>query len=281
VLVDRLIADRNPGRQDASFLNGVGAVWSYDVHKSGAGYAASTGDRAATGFLIDRCHVLTNRHVVYAGNGDGGDGDAATDPTLPRRVTFAVGQTSSDKDRGALQGLKFLLPGTVIASGDTLIVDGRVRNPAEDWALLSLQSNVDASIPALTIGVAEPAQLPPHLPLSSAGYPSDHRMRRGDGFKLKDLWRSEGEVVEVVSIAIVPGGSAGALIGTTLQTTPGSSGGPVFGDFGGRPHLVIGIVQSIQGNGLDATESTPNVELLFTAGTLARIAAAAARNPCS
>ncbi len=212
--------------------------------------------------------MLTNLHVVNAG-------DAATDTQFPRRVAFAVGQTSSDKDRGALQGLKFLLAGSVIARGDTLIVDGRVQNPAEDWALLSLQSNVDASIPAMTIGVAEPAHLPPHLPLSSAGFPFDHRMRRGDGFKLKDLWRAEGEVVEVVST-----GSSGALIGTTLQTTPGSSGGPVFEEFGGRAHLVIGIVQSIQGNGLDATKSTPNVELLFTTGTLARIAAAEARNPC-
>jgi hypothetical protein len=64
VAKDRLHSKNNPYREDDSFLNAVGAVWSYGISKSAAGYDAATGDDAATGFLIDRCHVLTNMHVV-------------------------------------------------------------------------------------------------------------------------------------------------------------------------------------------------------------------------
>jgi hypothetical protein len=267
-VVDRLDADQNPGRLDESFLNAVGAVWAYGIDKSGAGYAASTGDRAATGFLIDRCHVLTNMHTVY-------DDAVVMDPALARPVAFAVGQTQTDRDRGALQGLKFLLTGTVVAHGDSLIVDGLVHNPADDWAVIRLASNVDGSITPMTIAAVEPAQLPKHFALSSAGYPSDHRRQRGDGFKLKDLWRSEGEVV-----AVTPVSSTAALIQTTIQTTPGNSGGPIFGDFTGRPHVVMGMVQSLRGNGIDVSDSAPNVQLLFTAGTIARVDAARIQTPC-
>jgi V8-like Glu-specific endopeptidase len=268
VVADRLQLKRTSSQRNDSFLNAVGAVWAYGIDKSGVGYAASTGDRAATGFLIDRCHVLTNMHVVY-------DDPVVVNPASAHRVAFAVGQTESDRDRGALQGLKFLLPGTVVAHGDAVIVDSLIHNPADDWAVIRLASNVDSTIIPMTIEAVDEAQLPKHLVLSSAGFPSDHRMRRGDGFKLKDLWRSEGEVVGVAQVS-----SSAALIQTTIQTTPGNSGGPIFTDFNGRQHIVIGIVQSIRGNGIDASETDPNVELLFTASTIARIAVAQAQDRC-
>jgi V8-like Glu-specific endopeptidase len=268
VVVDRLDAEKNPRHRNDSFLNAVGAVWSYDVDKSGAGYAASTGDRPATGFLIDRCHVLTSMHVAYTD-------DLVVDPPLTHSVAFAVGQTESERDRGALQGLEFLLQGTVVAHGDTLIIDGAVHNPADDWAVIRLASNVDGAITPMTVDAVDLAQLPKHLAVSSAGYPSDHRAHRGDGFKLKDLWRSEGEVAEVSRVS-----STTALIQTTIQATPGNSGGPIFGDFNGHQHVVIGIVQSIRGNGIDVSESEPNVGLLFTASTIARITAAQAQDRC-
>ena len=267
-LADRLDKGRNPNHRDDSYLNAVGAVWPFPVAKAGAGYPASTGDRAATGFLIDRCHVLTNLHVAYA--------DAVVvDPPLGHPVAFAVGQTESDRDRGALQGLKYLAAGTVIAHGDTVIVDGLVHHPEDDWALIRLAASVDPTITPMTIAAVDLADVPSGAKLSSAGYPSDHRSRRGDGFKLKDLWRSEGEVVEVSGVNWVA-----ALIQTTIQTTPGNSGGPLFGDFAGRAHLVIGMAQSLRGNGIDASASTPNVQLLFTANTIERITAAQVQNPC-
>jgi V8-like Glu-specific endopeptidase len=268
VIVDRLQSKNNPSHRDGSFLNAVGVVWAYGISKSGAGYAASTGDRAATGFLIDRCHVLTNMHVVY-------DDTVVVNPPVPHPVAFAAGQTESDRDRGALQGLKFLLQGMVVAHGDSLIVDGLVHNPADDWAVIRLANNADSAITPMTIEAVDEAQLPKYLALSSAGYPSDHRTRRSDGFKLKDLWRSEGEVV-----GVTPASSTAALIETTIQATAGNSGGPIFGDFNGHQHVVIGIIQSIRGNGIDVSENEPNVGLLFTASTIARISAAQAQDRC-
>jgi hypothetical protein len=120
----------------------------------------------------------------------------------------------------------------------------------------------------------DPARLTPDADLRSAGYPMDHRERRADGFKLKDLWGSEGRVV-----AVVPAGT-GALLETTIQTTPGSSGGPVYGDFGGRQQVVIGMVQSIAGNGIDVSARTPNVQILFTPVTFGEIARAQTHDPC-
>ena len=245
VAKDRLHSRNNPNHEDDSFLNAVGAVWSYGINKSGAGYDAATGHDAATGFLIDRCHVLTNMHVVYTD-------DLVVDPPVGRPVAFAVGQTDGDKDRGALQGLKFLIQGTVIAHGDAIIVDHVVRNPDNDWAVIQLAANVDGAINPMTIAAIDFARLPAHVTLSAAGFPTDHREPRGDGFKLKDLWGSDGQLVGVVSVS-----TAGAFIHTTIQTTPGNSGGPIYGDFNGRRHIVVGMVQGIRGNGIDVSESMP------------------------
>ncbi len=273
VLADRLDPRQNPGHRDYSFLNAVGAVWPYPVHKTGtvrktgAGFAASTGEQAASGFLIDRCHVLTNMHVVY-------DDELVVHPALERPVAFAVGQTESAQDHGALQGLKFLRQGIVIAHGDALMIDGMIHNPSDDWALILLDGNIDGSIAPLDIGAVEPTQLPRGFAVSLAGYPSDHRERHGDGFKFKDLWLSAGALVDVTV-----GDWTAALIRTTVQTTPGNSGGPLFGDFNGRP-LVIGLAQSLRGNGIDASDSSPNVQVLFTARTLRLIAAAETQYPC-
>jgi V8-like Glu-specific endopeptidase len=268
VAKDRLHSGNNPNHEDDSFLNAVGAVWSYGIDKSPAGYDAATGHTAATGFLIDQCHVLTNMHVVYTD-------DTVVDPPVGKPVAFAVGQTEGEKDRGALQGLKFLLQGRVVARGDAIIVDHVVRNPDNDWAVIQLTANVDGSIAPMTVAAMDPAQLPTHVTLSAAGFPTDHREPRGDGFKLKDLWGSDGRLVEVVSVS-----TAGAFIQTTIQTTPGNSGGPIYGDFNGRRHIVVGMVQGIRGNGIDVSESMPNVQVLFTPSTIAKITAAVAQTPC-
>jgi V8-like Glu-specific endopeptidase len=268
VAKDRLHSKNNPNHEDYSFLNAVGAVWSYGIDKSAAGYDAATGHDAATGFLIDQCHVLTNMHVVYTDH-------VVMDPPVGSPVAFAVGQTEGDKDKGALQGLRFLLQGVVVAHGDTIIVDHQVQNPDNDWALIQLAATVDSTITAMTIAAVDLAQLPAHFMLSAAGFPTDHRTRRGDGFKLKDLWGSDGQVVGVVSVS-----TTGALIQTTIQTTPGNSGGPIYGNFNGQKHIVIGMVQSIRGNGIDVSDSMPNVQVLFTPSTVAKITAAEAQTPC-
>jgi V8-like Glu-specific endopeptidase len=268
VAKDRLHARDYSNREDDSFLNAVGAVWPYGVNKSAVGYDAATGRDAATGFLIDQCHVLTNMHVVYTD-------PMVIDPPVGKAVAFAVGQTEDGKDRGALQGLKFLIQGTVTAHGDTIILDRVVHNPDSDWAVIRLAANVDRTITPMTIAAIDLDQLSTHSTLSAAGFPTDHRQPRGDGFKLKDLWGSDGQVVGIVSVS-----TAGALIQTTIQTTPGNSGGPIYGNFTGRKHLVVGMVQGIRGNGIDVSENAPNVQVLFTPSTLAKITAAQGQTPC-
>jgi V8-like Glu-specific endopeptidase len=268
VAKDRLHSSNNPNHEDDSFLNAVGAVWPYGISKSAVGYDAATGHDAATGFLIDQCHVLTNMHVVYTDY-------TVVDPPIGKPVAFAVGQTESDKDKGALQGLKFLLQGTVIAHGNTVILDHVVHNPDNDWAVIQLANNVNSSITPMTMAAIDPAQLPAHFTLSAAGFPTDHRETRGDGFRLKDLWGSDGQLVGVVSVS-----TTGAFIQTTIQTTPGNSGGPIYGDFNGQKHIVVGMVQGIHGNGIDVSESMPNIQVLFTPSTIAKIAVAEAQTPC-
>jgi V8-like Glu-specific endopeptidase len=262
VIRDRLHPRNNRDHGDYAFLNAVGAVWSADITRAAVGYSASTG------FLIDRCHVLTNMHVVYTD-------DVVINPSIGQAVEFGVGQTEGEANRGALQGLKFLLSGEVVAHGDSIIVNHLVHNPDNDWALIQLAANVDDSIRPLTIGTVDGAQLPKNRRLSIAGFPADLRLRRGDRFELKDLWESDGQVVGVVWAS-----TASAVVESTIQATRGNSGGPLYGDFNAQKHVVIGMAQSISGNGIDVSESSPNIQVLFTPDTLARISAAQVRTPC-
>lgn len=262
VVIDRLHARNNRDHEDYSFLNAVGAVWPGDIQTSAAGYMASSG------FLIDRCHVLTNMHAVYTD-------DLVIDPSAGSYVSFAVGQTEGDGNRGALEGLKFLLGGVVIAHGDTVIVDHVVHNPENDWALIRLAANVAANIKPLTIASVDAAQLPKNRQLSIAGFPADRRSLRGNRLHLKELWGSDGELVRVVWAS-----TAGAVIESTIQATRGNSGGPLYGDFDGQQHIVIGMHQGIRGNGIDVSEDMPNIQILFTPVALANILAAQARTPC-
>jgi hypothetical protein len=262
VVRDRLHPADNPDHEDDSFLNAVGAVWPDDIPRSAAGYMASTG------FLIDRCHVLTNLHAVYTD-------ELVVDPAAGKRVSFAVGQTEGNVNGGALQGLKFLLDGVVIAHGDAAIVDHFVHNPENDWALIRLSANVDGAIRPMTIAAVDPAQLPTNRRLSLAGFPVDRRTGHGDRLDLKDLWGSDGKVVRVVWAS-----TTGALIESTIQATRGNSGGPLFGDFDGRRHLVIGMHQGIRGNGIDVSEDRPNIQIFFTPGVVAGIRSGEDRSPC-
>jgi V8-like Glu-specific endopeptidase len=259
---DRLDARNNRNHEDYSFLNAVGAVWPEDIDESAAGYMASTG------FLIDRCHVLTNMHTVYIE-------DPVLNPSIGKSVSFAVGQTTGYGNAGSLQGLKFLLTGAVIAHGDSIIVDHLVHNPENDWALIRLEANVDDSITPMTLATVDIAQLPKDRRLSIAGFPADLRRVRRDRLDLKDLWGSDGAVVRVVWAS-----TGGALIESTIQATRGSSGSPLYGNFDGQI-IVIGMHQGIRGNGIDVSEEIPNIQIFFTQAVLTSIRNAQGRTPCT
>jgi V8-like Glu-specific endopeptidase len=263
VVKDRLHAGNNRNREDDSFLNAVGAVWPADIDKSAAGY------RASTGFLIDRCHVLTNMHVVYTD-------DIVMHPSIGNAVVFGVGQTEGAGNRGALQGLRFLLNGVVVAHGDAIIVNHLVHDPANDWALIRLAANVDGAIMPMTIAAVDVAQVPKYSLISTAGFPSDRRELRGDQLELKDLWGSDGRVV-----AVVPASTVGAVIESTIKGTRGNSGSPLYADLDGHEHSVIGMFQGIRGNGIDVSENAPNRQILFTPAMLGGIRAAQQSTACT
>jgi V8-like Glu-specific endopeptidase len=262
VVRDRLHASNNRDREDYSFLNAVGAVWPGDIDKSAAGYLASTA------FLIDRCHILTNMHTVYTD-------DLVVDPAVGKSVSFAVGQTEGYGNKGALQGLKFLLAGVVIAHGDAIVMDHVVHHPENDWALIRLEDNVDDSIKPMTLAAVDIGRLPKNRRLSIAGFPADLRTMRRDRLGLKDLWGSDGDVVNVVRAS-----TAGAVIESTIQAVRGNSGSPLYGDFDGQ-HIVIGMHQGIRGNGIDVSEDMPNIQIFFTPVILTSIRAAELRTPCA
>ena len=262
VVRDRLHSRNNPDGADYAFLNAVGAVWPEDIDRAAAGSSASSG------FLIDRCHVLTNMHVVYPN-------DVVVNPELGKKVEFAVGQTEPGPVRGALLGLRLLRNGMVVAHGEAVVLDRVVYRPEEDWALIKLTADVDDAITPLSLAAIDHTQLPNGRQVAAAGFPADHRLHNGDGFNFKDLWGSDGEVVGVTETS-----TGAAVIQTTLQVTRGSSGGPLYMDVDGRQHLVIGMVQGFSGNGIDESVSAPSRQLLFTPGTLARIGAAEAASAC-
>jgi hypothetical protein len=262
VVRDRLHAENNPHREDDSFLSGVGAVWPADLRAAAAGW------RASTGFLIDPCHVLTSQHGL-------GTAGVGANSAAGGRVAFGVGQTPRDIDAGALLGFAVVIDGRVIATGGASIVHHAVVYPARDWALIRLTAPVGDAIAPLEIHAvaADLGAIPRNL--AAAGYPTDHRSLRPVRAQLKDLWGSDGVVVDVLQDE-----TGAALIGTTIQATRGQSGGPVYGDLDGRRHLVIGMIQGYPGNGIDAGAAAPNIELLFTQPTLSQIESARSSTPC-
>jgi hypothetical protein len=261
-VLDRLNPDNNAHRQDYAFLDGVGAVWPETLGRTAIPYDASSG------FLVDRCHVLTTLHGVYPD-------DPGAQPALGKAVSFGVGQTATETSRGAARGLRFLIEGIVVAHGETTVIDREVQDPAADWALIQLKDHVDEGIPALPMLASTPESWAPGTVVTAAGFPADHRAFRADGFNFKDLWGSVGTVADVRAT-----GTVGAIAETTIQATRGMSGSPVFTSVGGAAQVVIGMVQSIRGNGLDVSAQRPNVEVLFTPALLEEIKRAIKRTPC-
>jgi V8-like Glu-specific endopeptidase len=116
------------------------------------------GDKLATGFLVDECHVLTVQHAFGEDKSPVG-----------REVVF--GALITDAEHWTWSW------GTVIAAGG---LERRSSDydkaRAADWALLRLRQCLGATLGYLRLASADPAQLPE---LESAGYPSDRTWANG------------------------------------------------------------------------------------------------------
>jgi len=70
------------------------------------------------------------------------------------------------------------------------------------------------------------------------------------------------------------------LLESTLQTTVGMSGGPLYSGDDPQALAAIGMIPGSRGNGIDTSAAVPNTQLLFTAGLIAQIRSSMARTPC-
>lgn len=98
--------------------------------------------------------------------------------------SYAINPATSDRDDPCvLQGLMILRTGMVVAHGDTSIVDHLVHDPGGDRALIHLPTNVDSSIPPVSLSAIDPGLPPRQASLWAAGYPADLRHLRDDGLE--------------------------------------------------------------------------------------------------
>jgi V8-like Glu-specific endopeptidase len=114
-------------------------------------------DKLATGFLVDKCHVLTVQHAF----------GEAQDP-VGREVVFGV--LIVDEQHWTWSW------GKVIATGGLERQTAYDSARAADWALLRLRKCLGATVGYARLVPADPSTLPE---VQSAGYPSDRKWTQG------------------------------------------------------------------------------------------------------
>jgi V8-like Glu-specific endopeptidase len=116
------------------------------------------GDKLATGFLVDKCHVLTVQHAF---------GDERT--PVGREVVF--GALIVDEQHWTWSWGK-----VVAAGGLEQHASDYDSARAADWALIRLRKCLGATVGYVSLVSADPGSLPD---LQSAGYPSDRKWTQG------------------------------------------------------------------------------------------------------
>ena len=122
------------------------------------GIVESSRRRYGSGFLIDHCHVLTARHVIGDGDGDG---------IIGRHIRFRLQPTTAATSANSS-------PGTVIAAGAHVVRRGDYSG---DWALIRIARCLGARFgyyPIASQGfysLGGSARLRPGL--TAMGYPRD------------------------------------------------------------------------------------------------------------
>ena len=127
-------------------------------------------DKLATGFLVDKCHVLTVQHAF----------DETRTP-VGREVVFGV--VILDDQHWTWSWGK-----VVAAGGLERHASDYESARAADWALLRLRTCLGETVGFARLVAADPAKLPE---LQSAGYPSDRQWTKG--ITLDPACRMHGE----------------------------------------------------------------------------------------
>ncbi len=203
----------------------------------------------ATGFLVSRCHVLTNFHVVYP--------DAKTKGIEKnKRVNFSVGQPASpNKSRDKSASFQFVdVSGTVIAARND-------DNNATDWAVIKLDQRIGETIKPLPIlQIARPSMYISDndgrpLKLVTAGFPAD-KTRMGQN--LSRLWGD----VNCMSWGL---GHLGDLQ-VTCQSKSGQSGSPIIYESEEETYYALGMIAGIKYISEDLAASNNGLSGKITSG---------------
>ena len=182
-----------------------------------------------TGFMINECLMLTNKHVIGAGKN-----------IIGNSVDFHAGQSVTDRSKS----FEYKVQGTVVASGNQ---EGeRSDDITEDWALVKLNKSVGEKIGFTKIGFAEVEDAKDECEsLEIAGFPADK--------DYKNLWW-QGDC------KLFPETSGPSAFNIGCPITPGNSGSPLICKRKNKPNLAIGIAtQSAIKN-----ENTQSYALNFT-----------------
>ena len=183
-------------------------------------------DRVATGFLVDRCHVLTVQHAFFESR-----------PARGRKAVF--GTAMSDGTHWTASW------GTVVAAGTMQSSKTYDQLRATDWALLRLRDCLGTIFGFVDL---VPASVDDIGEVKSAGFPFDRRERPG--------------VTLDPSCRVV--GARSALWLNDCAALSGSSGSPIFSEAssGGRALKVYAMQSAafgLIGDSLEAGPSHANV----------------------
>jgi V8-like Glu-specific endopeptidase len=183
-------------------------------------------DRVATGFLVDRCHVLTVQHAFLESR-----------PAIGRKAVF--GTAMSDGTHWTASW------GTVVAAGTMRPSETYDQLRATDWALLRLRDCLGTTFGYVELVAASAAEIGD---VKSAGFPFDRRERPG--------------VTLDPSCRVV--GARSSLWLNDCAALSGSSGSPIFTEAGsGGRALKVYAMQSaafgVVGDNLEAEPTHANV----------------------
>jgi len=263
----------NPGGNDFTFLNAVGVVLTIT---NGKDIDSNGNVHMGTGTLIDRCHVLTAKHMAYRI-------PFPATPPLGQPVKFYAGQNEQNEE---LSGAQFEYNGKVIGYGSYDPTSDKPGGMAGDWTVIRLSTNASPSLAAIPVenafgSVRSPGRVINRvLPILIAGYPRDKSLKDATHM-YGHLWITPPGMIYRVWVL---GDTGEGLASHNMMETEGNSGGPILAALEPGKYRVIGLVQGHSlddpGEGLTPGEKNPNYVVILTATVIERINKLVAQTAC-
>jgi V8-like Glu-specific endopeptidase len=226
--VDQRI-DLNRNSPEYKQLNAIGVVTVPSVKAFG------------TGFLVDACHVVTNKHVVFGKTGT---------PKTGAKVAFSAGETG-DKNKPFVESM---VDGKVIAHGK---FDGTVSSENSDWVVVKLSKSIGDKLGYIPLYQMDFKKMVGR-PVSTAGFPGS-KTQNG-----KDFSKIYGDLNCKITATSIYG-----FMFHTCQATPGQSGSPVVSKGNDGKYYAIAMISGdMDSSSLDRSEDPEkaNMAVSFDSG---------------